>query len=539
MFGSSSHQIPYQELEPATHRTHSRKISLNTPYTGFRPHNVKGPDLKEFIRYDDWALKIQEKDPTDSIELERLNLFRREVSQLENEHLQQITMKTMRVLPIHDFSPESSLFTNLLPDEGATLRGYGHPGSDSVCGSENNMTGSHCSSTDGGVRFGHSNITPLAGRVILMIYRYKSMMMSNTSTTFDKAALMLDIKADVKYSVIMKIIADFSLSSAKSTGNMQGSDTTQKLNLSLSNTIRNKVTEEKNLMKNLTENSSSEYSDIMRNPYVEVYYFHSVLNVWRVVKDETVWDFAVLLSLENDQPLRIMVSRGKKDEIKEMFATTPPQGMSHARMNILKNSVGDSKNLLSLVSEYNGDYQHQHQSSSKHISPFYDILDAQKQKKNVLLQDKVEFSPFIIAEKTKHNNPVIRIIKNRKIVDSTNMTENASDKTGNLIAMKSSMSLLPCSLKSKSAMNSKNLIPATAYSTPYSQVFASITTDSIGFTNSASLSLNSKSKSIVPMKVMTSALAAGPKIKNQPIIKSIKQEQLAESLKNNLMLTRW
>ena len=119
------------------------------------------------------------------------------------------------------------------------------------------------------------------------------------------------------------------------------------------------------------------------------------------------------------------------------------------------------------------------------------------------------------------------------------MTENASDKTGNLIAMKSSMSLLPGSLKSKSAMNSKNLIPATAYSTPYSQVFASITTDSIGFTNSASLSLNSKSKSIVPMKVMTSALAAGPKIKNQPIIKSIKQEQLAESLKNNLMLTRW
>jgi hypothetical protein len=262
----SSHQLPFLELETIINPSPHRKKQINTSYTGFRAYNVKGTDGKEFI---DLSSKNDRKNSQNS----------------NNEKFSSQTQK-VDASKQHLMDASASLFSTILDPESTVMNSrYDN----------NSLMGHNSSIKSTGTQGINNNIIPLGARVILMVYRYKAMMSSNSSSLLDKPALMLDIKSNVKYSVIMKIISDFAY----------GNDKMVKFSDQITESpFKNKNSSAKKLKKEYSDNN--EESDEYYIP-VEMYYFHIVLNVWRLIKDEASWNYAIMINLENAHPMKIMV----------------------------------------------------------------------------------------------------------------------------------------------------------------------------------------------------------------------------------------
>ena len=161
-------------------------------------------------------------------------------------------------------------------------------------------------------------------------------------------------------------------------------------------------------------------------------------------------------------------------------------------------------------------------------------------------------SPFVIAVKAKHDNPVRSISKNRKIKELT-LPADKDSSNPNFFTKKNSAGFLPVNYESKSGLSSpKNnpLLSPVLLSSTYSQPYAAITSDSIDFSKefcrSSSLNMSSYhtqqfNPQLNAIKSSTTPFSGpgGQKLLNPSGVKSMKQQLYAKSLEKSLMQTRW
>ena len=475
---TSSHQLSPCDLDIANTRLVSRKVVLNTPYVGFRPQNVKGVELKEFISYDDWSMKSHQKSASDE-----MRKFR--------SHPVDGT-GTMSVESFVDSSSMESTAVNSLDSESCK-RDERHqqsiPHDVTILPQLNKTTN----------QSGHVNIVPLAGRIILMVYRYKTMMEASSSSAFEKPALMLDIRSSVKYATIFKIIANFSAS--------KGFESSKTLIASTSSS---------------RHTPGNENDSIKNHSNVELFYFHITSTAWRAVKDEAVWSSAIMLCLENSQPLKVMVSRGKEVESRDIYDEHAPKGMSHARMDNLKDCVGDSKKLVALLScinnlkgEFNG-------ISSVGGSSSYD----QSVKIHSSLIPSSSICPLIITEKVRYNQSEEISLKQKKIKEMIAALHHAGRVQG---------SRKRSELHSLGGVTDSTALQVMAKA--YPQPLAMVSSENMRFSNKSVQHTNVKKN--IPINSNPSSLMGGKVSVKKNTALQEKRVLLAESLVDKLTLSRW
>ena len=396
---------------------------------------------------------------------------------------QQLYSNIKRELPYCDFYATSPIFSNLdhLSDDGKQMLTYG---TKCVSGHSNYMDRSPCSSSDTVRRFNSTtrNTTPLPSKMILMVYGYKSMLLSTSSLLHEQPALILNIKSDLKYKDVMRIISDFFLETPKALSVQEPHLNTTHTLSTCSPTISTTADRGSKDYNSSLWGTALGRRGTMGRHWVDIYYLHPVLKIWRFVKHRAVWSAAVLLSLESKKPLRVMISQNYEEEIRENFSPKSPEGMHYERR--LARSMGDPKKLLPL---FNADVHYQ-QGSSKLISTFRHSVEAQKTKRNSLLEDNsvCKISPFIIAQKEKHQSPVMKSLKQQKMGSIVGRKERYSSYESNFIIQQKFGGFLPRKGNSKADMKypqDNRATPSSVISKSYAQPYVSISNDSIHVAN--------------------------------------------------------
>ena len=480
------HQHTFSETDSVTSRSYPRKVLLDT---GLRHHSINNSTHEE-PAYS--SSKLRRLNCLNKRDCESRPLLIDIEPQLDLGLLsQQSHSSTHTELPhqnLSAYSPISSKLQLFAVDDPQMLAYETKPTS----GYDNYNERFPWSNTDTGIRFCDTigNMMPLPGRILVKVFRYKAMLNSISSTILDKPALMLDIRADVKYADIMTIISEFFASTQK-TISVQGLllDTPQLGSTSTPSlsTIKSKGSLNKAINTERGGNNANNMEHVvtMSCSSMEVYYLNIELNVWRLVNDKSAWSAAVLLSLENNQSLRITVSRNHEEESREIFGSkNPPKGMSHAHLVTLTKSMGDSRNLISGASN-NG---YNNEGSSRQLSNFYYLLDKQKPKKSLLLMDNNEYdsSPFTITKKSKHKNTVTPSPKCRRIGNICSVKKEYSYSGENFFMPKNFGGFLLSKKKLKGEI--KHPEKSRALSTrvlckSYTQPYVSISNDSIDLIN--------------------------------------------------------
>ena len=469
---TSSHQLSPCDLDLANTRLVSRKVLLNTSYVGFRPQNVKGVELKEFISYDDWSTKSHLKNASDEIRKSRSYPSEATGTISIESFVDSLTMESTAV---------NSLDSHSCKRDGRKLQSIPH---NMTILPQLNKTASQS---------GHVNIVPLAGRIILMAYRYKTVMEASSYYAFEKPALMLDIRSSVKYATIFKIIANFFVSKGFESANS---------NIVTSSSSRHTTGNESDSPKNHSN--------------VELFYFHTTSTSWRAVKDEGVWSSAIMLCLENNQPLQVMVSRGKEVESRDIYDEHAPKGMSHARLDNFKDCVGASKKLLTLrscINDLKGEFSG-YSSDDKYVKMHSSLIPSSS------------ICPLIIKEKVRYNQIEEISSKQNKIKDMIAALHHAGRIQG---CRKRS------ELNSVSSATDSSALQVMAKA--YPQPLAMVSSEIITFSNKSVQ--HTKLKKCIPLSLnQLSLVGEKNSIKKNAVLQE-KQVLLAESLVDKLILSRW
>ena len=245
-----------------------------------------------------------------------------------------------RVLSHCDYSPPSSIFLNLLQEDGTRILAYEIK---RTSGYANYRDSSFCSSSDTVSQFDSTtwNTTPLSGRIIVMAYGYKSMLSPTLTLIHEKPVLILNTKPDVKYKDIMRIISDFCLATPEA--------------LSIEEPPLDKIHTHSTGSSTISTTTDRGYKDdtilfretaigrtsTMGLHRVNIFYLHPVLNIWCLVKHRAVWSAAVQLSLQSKQPLRVMISRNHEKKMGETFSHKSFEGVTNEHK--VTRSISDPK----------------------------------------------------------------------------------------------------------------------------------------------------------------------------------------------------
>lgn len=572
----SSFQLPQLSESEISPTTPLRKKQINTPYTGFRAYNVKGYDIKEFINYEDWVLKNLKNDKNYTNHTDRNNLCNQHTnnspvydcnttqSLLLNENIIKFerTLEESSCFSSTIITPKNELETSINENArnniniGNILNGYSEMNvNDSMMNNFHSIHLENSETLNGYLKkynpflnsinvFGENKMLAVEGRLILMIYKYKNLIATNASNFFDKPSLMLDIKSDVEYKIIIKILKQFATVYEN------------KISITSSSSILQ------------TNNASGQTSnDIIENSTsIEIYFYHIVFNTWRLIKNKNDWFSAVLISMENNSPLKIMVTKNKKQDSIEIFTDITPKAMSTERMNVLTQNIGKSKELLSLISEIASREEvinSLHQSSSRHLSKSYDHIKEQlnpsssvnkyssshfndnnhsnsnnnsgnnnSSSSNNNNTNNINNKPYFI-QKYKLSDPLKNKNKNKKIKNKIN--DNEIEKTVvNKNGLVPSQYVPKTSFHNVSKQNSiffppvlidDNSIVEENVSPEFQSIYLNSNTNSI-MNNSTTIYDNNNYSN-----TNNNASASN--------IKSVKQQQLLETLEYDLLKTRW
>ena len=225
------------------------------------------------------------------------------------------------VLSHCDYSPTSSILLNLnlLQEDGTRILASE---TERTSGYANYRDSSFCSSSDTVSQFDSTtwNPTPSNGRIIVMVYGYKSMLSPTLTLIHEKPVLILNIKPDAKYKDIMRIISDFCLANSEALSVEEPA--LDKIHMRSTGSSTISTTSDRGYKDDTTLFSETAIgrTSTMGLHRVDIFYLHPVLNIWRLVKHRAVWKAAaVRLSLESKQPLRVMISRNHEKKMGETF----------------------------------------------------------------------------------------------------------------------------------------------------------------------------------------------------------------------------